>query len=138
MLPTSRVPFQLSTNWNTVNSLFFSKSLNSRPFKRMTLFDISSCRTIVLRKKNSLTNRTVNKKNFRRATVLQLGHNVIQNIWLLRWFGTPCNIYNDEKETTISNNQGFKIFKNCYIFTQITFIKVKVLTHDPEIASLIL
>ena len=34
VLPTSRVPFQLSTNWNTVISLaflfFLSKSLNSR------------------------------------------------------------------------------------------------------------
>ena len=124
VLPTSRVPFQLSTNWNTVISLFSPP--NPWIVGPLKGWHCRTSQAAELRHsgKKIIDRPDCQQKNFRRATVLKLGHNVIQNIWLLRWFGTPCNIWwKWWKDTTICNNQGIKIFKNCYIFIQITFIK---------------
>ena len=38
-------------------------------------------------------------------------------------YGTPCNIYKDERILNYEYNQGFKNFKIYYICPQNTFIK---------------
>ena len=42
---------------------------------------------------------------------------------LLRWYGTPCNIFKDDRILKNDCNHGFKNFKIYYICPQNAFIK---------------
>ena len=69
-----------------------------------------------------------------------------QNNFLLRWYGTPCNIFKDNRILKNDYKHGFKNFKICNICPKNSFIKFHkrnkkenrcmIRTRDPQIASL--
>ena len=42
---------------------------------------------------------------------------------ILRWYGTPCNIYKDERILKYDYNHTFKTFKSITFAQKIAFIK---------------
>ena len=70
----------------------------------------------------------------------------LQVLKVLRWYGTPCNIFKDNRILKNDYKHGFKNFKICNICPKNSFIKYHkrnkkenrcmIRTRDPQIASL--